>query len=412
MTKKFGFLSLIFFFIVGSYWTLRPLKNALVKMSVGVSAIPMAKMFSVIMMIVMVLLYTKLVDSVAKHRLFYIVCAFYAASFLGIAYFIAHPALISPKWLSFISYSLIESFGSLTIALFWSFVATTVNIASAKRWYAIIFACGQLGALIGTTCVRHIDFFGFPTLICMGAAGIAIVPFLIRKFVTIMEEVHEDDVHEPAHVSPGLFEGIKLIVTRPYVFGIFALAMLYEVVATIFDYQMQVLADKKFSAAAYAAFNAFYGQIVMVIACTFAFLGTRFFIRKLGVRTCLLLFPSVIAVVFCVFYAMPTLWVALAGMATIKALSYGFNNPVKETMYIPTSDSIKFKAKSGIDAFGNRSSKAGGATINNALNAVSSNGFIPYAVLISLSVIGIWVVVAFLMGQAFNRLAQCGKEIS
>jgi AAA family ATP:ADP antiporter len=281
MTKKFSFLSLIFFFIAGSYWTLRPLKNALVKMSVGVSAIPMAKMFSVVMMIALVLLYTRLVDSVAKHRLFYIVCAFYASSFLGIAYCMTHP-IIPAKWLSFISYSLIESFGSLAIALFWSFVATTVDIASAKRWYAIIFACGQFGALIGTTCVRYVDFFGFPTLVCIGAAGIAVVPFLIKKFVSIMEAVHEDDVHEPAHVRPGLLEGIKLIVTRPYVFGIFALAMLYEVVATIFDYQMQVLADKKFSAAAYAAFNAFYGQLVMVVACTFAFLGTRFFIRKLG----------------------------------------------------------------------------------------------------------------------------------
>jgi hypothetical protein len=97
-------------------------------------------------------------------------------------------------------------------------------------------------------------------------------------------------------------------------------------------------------------------------------------------------------------------------MVTIKALSYGFNNPVKETMYVPTSDSIKFKAKSWIDAFGNRSSKAGGATINNALNAVSSNGFITYAVLISLSVIGIWVVVAFLMGQAFCGLAKRGQK--
>jgi AAA family ATP:ADP antiporter len=411
MTKKFGFLSLIFFFIVGSYWTLRPLKNALVKMSVGVSAIPMAKMFSVIMMIVLLLFYTKLVDSVAKHRLFYIVCAFYAASFLGIAYFIAHPTLISPKWLSFVSYALIESFGSLTIALFWSFVATTVNITSAKKWYAIIFACGQLGALFGTTCVRYIDFFGFPLLICIGSAGIMVIPLLVRKFVTMMEAVHEDDVHEPAHVKPGLFEGVKLIVTKPYVFGIFAIAMLYEIVATIFDYQMQILADKQFSATAYAAFNAFYGQLVTVVACIFAFVGTRFFIRKLGVRTCLLLFPSVIAVVFCVFYAAPTLHVALASMVTIKALSYGFNNPVKETMYVPTSDSIKFKAKSWIDMFGNRSSKAGGATINGALNSASGNGFILYAVLISLSVIGIWVAVAFFMGQAFSRLAKRGRIV-
>jgi AAA family ATP:ADP antiporter len=186
--------------------------------------------------------------------------------------------------------------------------------------------------------------------------------------------------------------------------------MLYEIVVTIFDYQMQILADGRYSAASYASFNAFYGQLVTLVACLFAFLGTRFFINRFGFRFCLVLFPSIIALLVGYFYFNPSLWVALSCMVAIKALSYGFNNPIKEIIYIPTSNDIKFKAKGWIEMFGNRSSKAGGATINGALGSIS-NGFMNYAAIISLAAIGAWIVVAVLMGQTFSRLVKSRKIV-
>ena len=42
-------------------------------------------------------------------------------------------------------------------------------------------------------------------------------------------------------VAPGLFEGLRLLLRHPYVLGIFAVSALFEVIATIMDYQMKVL---------------------------------------------------------------------------------------------------------------------------------------------------------------------------
>lgn len=53
-------------------------------------------------------------------------------------------------------------------------------------------------------------------------------------------------------------------------------------------------------------------------------------------------------------------------MMVMKGMSYALNNPTKEILYQMTSTGIKFKCKSWIDTFGQRSAKAGGSLITNA----------------------------------------------
>ena len=50
-------------------------------------------------------------------------------------------------------------------------------------------------------------------------------------------------------------------------------------------------------------------------------------------------------------------------MLLLKGFSYCLNNPCKEILYQPTSSSVKFKAKSWIDIFGQRGSKALGLAL-------------------------------------------------
>ena len=58
--------------------------------------------------------------------------------------------------------------------------------------------------------------------------------------------------------------------------------------------------------------------------------------------------------------------VVFSVMMVIKGMSYALNNPTKEILYQATSTTIKFKCKSWIDTFGQRSAKAGGSIITNA----------------------------------------------
>ncbi|MBM3894234.1 hypothetical protein FJ366_01400 [Candidatus Dependentiae bacterium] len=79
---KFGLLSVASFSIIGSYWTLRSIKDAFFDTLIGYCCVPYAKLITVLAMIPLIWGYTKLVDCMTREKLFWIVCGFYASLFV------------------------------------------------------------------------------------------------------------------------------------------------------------------------------------------------------------------------------------------------------------------------------------------------------------------------------------------
>ena len=79
-------------------------------------------------------------------------------------------------------------------------------------------------------------------------------------------------------------------------------------------------------------------------------------------------------------------------------------------MYIPTSKDAKFKAKGWVDTFGGRSIKFLGARITNTLKHNMST-LINFGTLLSLGIVGVWVVVAIYVGNKNAALTKEGKIV-
>ena len=147
---------------------------------------------------------------------------------------------------------------------------------------------------------------------------------------------------------------------------------------TILDYAMKVLAKDTFTDAhpgdpvaatqAFAAFMGVFGQCTNGLSFFFSLVGTSFVIRRFGLRTTIMLFPTLCFFAMILVYMVPTLSMVFVMMLVLKALSYALNNPCKEILYQPTSKAVKFKAKSWIDIFGQRGSKALGSVVTNAFS--------------------------------------------
>ena len=137
--------------------------------------------------------------------------------------------------------------------------------------------------------------------------------------------------------------------------------------------------------------------------------GTSFFVRVYGVKFCLLVYPLLLGVTIVLLWLSPGLLSFFAAMLVIKALSYTFNTPVKELLYLPTSEDVKMKAKGFIDGFGGKLMKASGSVVNNWL-VEDMASLLNHGCLISMGIVGIWVVVAILVGNRYNRLVE-NKEI-
>ncbi len=414
--KKFGLLAGTFLFLIGTYWLMRPLKDALFMNIVGKTYIPYAKMASVLFLVPLILLYSKLVDMVEKHKLLYILPAFYVVFFAVAAYFLAHPTIgvanTTPnkyRIFGWVIYLTIESFGSLLPALFWSFLNSTTDSASAKRGYGLVISGAQIGSIAGPEFAKHATAIGMPMLSVIIAIGVSMVPMMVYWFIRSQPQVAAVPLAEKKK-STGFTEGLRLLFSQPYLLGILGIATLYEVIGTIIDYQMKFIADEVYhSTEKVTEFLGLYGQCANLLAFVFALVGTSYIIRNFGLRFSLIAFPIAVGAVICYVWFNPTLWVLFGAMVAIKGLSYALNNPCKEIMYIPTSKDVKFKAKSWIDGFGGRTSKAAGSSINAVFTNMASLMF--YGSLISLGIVGVWILVAMYVSTKNSQLVETGQIV-
>jgi len=417
--KKFSILSGIFFLLIGSYWLLRTQKDATFDAIVGLAYQPRAKMVSWVVSIVLVLIYSKLVDVLGKKNLLLVLSTVFGGSFLAIAcclawapFGFADPVAGPHRIFGWVIYVLIESLGSLMVGLFWAFVTSTTSADSAKKGYPVVIAGSQCGSLLGSFCSWKSEWFGNAFLFGAGAVALGlIVPMVLWYLHTVSVRSVMPLVSHASKAKTGVFEGLKILVTRPYVAGILIVSTVYEVITTILEFEMKLVAREIYTTReAFASFNGMYGMLVNSLALVFALVGTSFLMRRFGLRFCLLLFPVVSLFFVGGVYFFPYLAVLLGACMATKGLSYALNNPAKEMMYIPTAQDIRFKAKGWIDQFGGRSSKALGAAVNDTFRH-SVAELIACGTGISCGLIIVWVVAAAYVGSMFNRLTDKNEVV-
>lgn len=437
--KRFWILSATFFLLIGSYWYIRSMKDAVFANLVGYQYQPFAKMVSLICVICVVLFYNKLLDLLKKDVLFYLISLFFGLSFVGLGYLILHPELISStpdstlgsifsfipgKFLGWLIYCAIESFGSIMPALFLSIVVSTMSTESAKKGYGMIYAFGQLGLILGTWFIAsYVKALGFGTLFIAGGILICLLPALLKLYVIhypAIEEKIEAGVQKP---KTGMFEGLKLLLSRPYVAGLFVISATYEIIGTIVEFQMGLCATTIYpvnidGGAGFAWLKAMNGLTLGILSLAFALMGTSFLMRKFGLKFCIISYPALIGItitaIFGFYMAGASLyflmWAFFVAVVIFKALSYTFNNPAREVLYVPTSKDVKFKAKSWSEAFGNRTTKGAGAIVTGSLGS-SLPVLLVFGTFISLGVVACWIFVAAFMGNKFDQLQKENKIV-
>mmetsp|Transcript_30698 Transcript_30698/g.55849 ORF Transcript_30698/g.55849 Transcript_30698/m.55849 type:complete len:176 (-) Transcript_30698:284-811(-) len=154
----------------------------------------------------------------------------------------------------------------------------------------------------------------------------------------------------------------------------------------------------------------FFGQATNTLSFCLSLLGTSFVIRTLGLRATLLLFPCCLFTAGALVYLYPSLELVFVVMLALKALSYALNNPCKELLYQPTSQSVKFKAKSWIDIFGQRGAKALGSVVTN-FYADSAPMLLSNGMVISMGLSGGLLYASNWIGTKFDEFMESGHIV-
>lgn len=432
--KKFLRLGIVFALIIGIYWTLRTLKDAVFIQLVSSLQLPFAKTVSVALLLPLVMFYTKLLEKNSREKMLKILPAFYgiailvfSALILGMQTFgkdLAASSAFASFWVKvvgYVWYVFVESFGSLVVALFWAFSADTTEPGSAKRGFPLVVAIGQFGGILlpyGVGGLPHrlglsTDFL---SIVILGGLTLLIIPcvrYLLKATPKkLLERFHgKNEKTEEKKQEPGFLEGLKLLLKNKYLLGIFGVNFIYEVVVTIFDFNFKLSASTEYSGVALSKYLSLYGSSVNVVSLACLLLGISNITRFLGVGTALALMPFIVAAALVGFLSMNTLGFLFVLMVGSKAINYALNGPALKQLYIPTTPDVKFKAQVWIETFGSRSSKQMGSTFNMTLAPLQSAfgtmlGKAHYLMMsgaLCFPLVAFWLFIAIYLGRTFKK---------
>lgn len=440
--KKFLRMGLIFALIIGVYWTLRPLKDAIFIHLVDRLHLPYAKTVSVLALLPLVMFYTKLLDRNSREKMLVILPTFYGLMTLGFSVAMVFtqaspaeiaarpfPLLMATKTLGYFWYLFVESFGSLVVALFWAFAASTTDPTSAKRGFPMVVAIGQIGGIIFPYSVGGLPHrLGLATdtlsMVCLGILILLIIP-LVRYFLRatpqqLLTSFHgKNEKEEEAKQEPGFLEGLKLMLKHRYLLGIFAANFIYEVVVTIFDFNFKVAASSEYTGVALSRYLSLYGSSVNIVSLSCLLLGISNVTRFLGLGVALASMPVIVGLALFGFLTIDSLAFLFAVMVGSKAINYALNGPALKQLYIPTTPDVRFKAQAWIETFGSRASKEAGSLFNMLLSPLQSAfgaiGGRSYYLLLSgcfgFPLLAFWLIVAIFLGRSFRKAIDNKKVI-
>jgi len=421
--KRFFYLAMGAFCLLGSFSPLKPLKESLFINMVGPEYFSDVKKLSVVLMLLLVLFYSRLVDCFPKQRLIYAFLTFYAVVGLVFVVLLNHPTigLANPtvsvnRWVAWGFYLFVESYITTMISLFWSFVNDVTSSSAAKRGYGMIMSGSQTGALIlallANVMIADVAHYNIRVLqlVLLSLLLFVLLGVIVWRLTAFLPQKAVANVQKTQERSWGLssvLEGLKVVLTRPYVFGIFSLMLFQEIIMSLMSYEQAYLAKQTFALDSlvtkyYFDMNLF----LQLLSCVFALFGTSIIHRAIGTRASLMSFPLLLVFSGIAYMYWPNLYAVTVFLVLLKGLHYAFNQPVRETLYIPTSTDIKYKAKAWIDVVGLRGSKWFGFELAKLLG--HSSGAVGG---VTLGLLSLWALMAGFVGSTNERAVDARTTI-
>lgn len=444
--SKVILLSICFFLVIGGYTLIKELKDSVFLSVVGKESLPLAKMLSMIVLIPMVVLYSKLVDALRQSNLLCFYALIYSMGGLICVYFLGHPTIglsntdtSTTRLFGWFFYFFLEGYAPFVVSVLWAFVNSITAPEEIKNSYIIMTASSKLGGAVMAGLAWWLLVFNangeayfsevamYQMLLVVASFVLLLVPVVI---VYMMRRVPSKYMHgyeaayrieqkreavEEKRKSKGfkdtiyeMFAGLWLLLRYPYVMGIFGMIFFWEIVNVIFNYMRLCVGQAESSSI--SEFGAFLYQqacFTHIVGFFFVILGTRTIVARLGERRSLIAVPLLIGTVIGCYLAFQSKAAVAVAYVIMRAINYAFAYPLRESLYIPTTKAVKFKSKSWIDGFGAKLSKTAGSTYNYLmpLSVLSVN------IVFFSGVILAWVVMANALGRRFEKAVKHGEVI-
>jgi ATP:ADP antiporter, AAA family len=291
------------------------------------------------------------------------------------------------------------------ISVFWSFMADLFDKQQGKRLFAFITAGASVGAMTGSAITAFLaESVGEVNLLLVSAALIASTIALMRYLLGWSEGREAGDERiETRPIGGNPFEGLRSVLTSPYLGGIAAFIFLMAGVNTVLYIQQAGLLEIHYPDGDLR--TAFLGRIELamsVITLLLQFFAVGRLTVRAGVAAMIVVVPLFVIGGFLLIAASPTLMTLVAVFVARRVGQYAIVRPCREMLYTTVDRESKYKAKNVNDTLVYRTSDWVFAKAQSAIESAFQASLAGMA-LFGAGIAAAWAVVAWLLGRAHEK---------
>jgi len=401
-----GFL--YFFFLLGSYYILRPVRDA---MGITYGADELEDLFTVVFFATFITapIYAFFANRLKLSTLLPWVYGFFAITIVLFYAMFASTDASSDRMIAAAFYVWISVFNMFITSVFWSFMADLFSRTQAKRLYGIVAAGGSAGAIAGPAITAlFVKAVGTNTLLLISAAGflatIGIVLLLVRekeKLRVAGDDPQRTSLDHTLAANP--FAGFSMLAKSPYLLGIATFILLMTWISTILYVQQQEFIGKAFETReARTQANAIVDLVVNILTIGIQLFGTSRLVSRFGVTTGLILNPILMVFLFIGVALSPILLVLLGAQIIRRVSEYAIARPSREMLFTIVDQESKYKAKNVIDTVVYRFGDMSGIWVQNFVGLLGHGA--AGAAVLGIGVSVVWGWVALQMGRRYENI--------
>jgi AAA family ATP:ADP antiporter len=378
-------MALTMFLVLAGYYLLKTAREIFILSEGGAEVKSYSSAGQALMLLVLVPAYSAFASRVNRTQLVQWVTLFFAANLvlfllalgagmrIGIAFFL---------WLGI--------FNTMVIAQFWAFAADLFSQEQGKRLFPLIGVGSSLGAWLGSLRAGQLLERAGPPRLLVGAFVILVVcaglAWMINRIARRAAPT-ADPSEERLAAGPS---GFQLLLSDRYLLLIAAFVVLLNVVNTTGEYlfgrYVVSTAEAMFGSGPEAAaarqqfigesYSSFFSTISLVGFLLQVFVVSRVF-QAIGVGNALLVHPTIALTGYLLMLRAPSFeavrWLKIADNST----NYSLGSTTMQSLWLPTSREVKYKAKQAVDSFCVRAGDvlSAGIVYSGELTSLSIAGF-------------------------------------
>lgn len=355
-----------YFLVLCAYYVIRPIRD---DMGAASGAENLAWLFTgtMIGMLLVHPLYTSLVSKLKRRQFIGWTYRFFIMNLIVFYLIFRASSAEQQIWVGRIFFIWTSIFNLFVVSVFWSLLTDVFKPGQGKRLFGVVAVGGTIGAMLGATITTGL-------VGVMGPLNLMLVSALILELAVRASHVldrKEAEMHaaEPETevvaaavpsksaseevIGGGVLDGIKHILSSPYLLGIASLILFYTISSTFLYFQQVDVVARVFGEDRAARTRVFGSMDIAVNALTLLaqLFVTGRFIKWLGIGAALAFLPAVTLIGFGVMGFAPTLAVLVVFQVARRAGNFAIQRPGREALFTVLPRTDKYKAKNFSDTF-------------------------------------------------------------